>query len=85
MFSGLREHEVRSNPCLMLICRATHVMMPGSKGHEFHAPIFRAVHVITDGYMSGDLCKSAGLQTCFVFDLSERQRTGETDNDCELS
>ena len=32
VFLGLREHEVRSNPCLMPICRATHIMMLRSKG-----------------------------------------------------
>ena len=26
VFLGLREHEVRSNPCLMPICRATHII-----------------------------------------------------------
>ena len=27
VFLGLREYEVRNNPCLMPICRATHSMM----------------------------------------------------------
>ena len=33
VFSGLREHEVRSNPCLMPICRATHFILKKYKDH----------------------------------------------------
>ena len=34
VFSGLREHEVRSDPCLMSICRATHRMKEETKKEE---------------------------------------------------
>ena len=33
VFLGLREHEVRSNPCLMPICRAIYIMRQAAKGH----------------------------------------------------
>ena len=33
VFLGLREHKVRSNPCLMPICRVAHNMRQAAKRH----------------------------------------------------
>ncbi len=70
VFSGLREHEVRSNPCLMPICRATHEMMSGAKGHAFH--VFMKKHDIKT---RKNMRKQADRRISNVFRIAGAQST----------